>query len=561
MAQMSAIQTLKSAGHFLLRSVADPRARVDGVYRVCVDVGKHLNEEQVLALNSLRHGVEVIQGPPGTGKTTLIFEILSKRLPADASVLVTSNSRQAIDNLVEKIASAESGQPLGVVVLGNIERFLKDEPVKRKDKSPAVEFEFLHKFHLKTQVENDPDVARLRAEHDGLLRQRDAIIDMFAQTPQMEDEADDAYFDRLNLLRARRRLTFAVAGLNSIAPDLCEKICSDGLVADLTPQSFKLLVRNLDETTKALEGARVDAEEAILKGCRVLVSTIGSLHHVAKHAASKNLTTIIVDEASRLSEMDVPRLLAVSPELKNLILFGDQQQLQVFSNSQSKAAASSLMARFTQLLDDYHMLKEQHRMDPQICHLVSQLGYNNQLRTNAEVASSRKQQRISGEPPVQFHECHGEESKSSGGTSFSNDDEAQLAVDLYHKERQYDEEASIMIIAFYKAQVDLIRRLLPDNDPKLKVCSVDSAQGSESSVVILSPVRSTKITRFGEDEHRVTVAFSRAQNRLHVLGCRTALEKSSRWRWVINMVPSVNGMRLRKARCTAFGSGCVYSEP
>eukprot|EP01051_Picozoa_sp_SAG22_P004982 SAG22_NODE_283_length_13027_cov_25.568535_13_plen_48_part_01 len=46
---------------------------------------------------------------------------------------------------------------------------------------------------------------------------------------------------------------------------------------------------------------------------------------VTQHAASKNITTILVDEASRLCEMDVPRLLVASPALKNLVLVGDQQ--------------------------------------------------------------------------------------------------------------------------------------------------------------------------------------------------------------------------------------------
>lgn len=53
MAQVEAIKTLKRDGHFLLRSVADPRVRVDGVYRDCAEGGDHLNQEQLLALRGL----------------------------------------------------------------------------------------------------------------------------------------------------------------------------------------------------------------------------------------------------------------------------------------------------------------------------------------------------------------------------------------------------------------------------------------------------------------------------------------------------------------------------
>eukprot|EP01052_Picozoa_sp_SAG31_P014833 SAG31_NODE_935_length_10892_cov_7.109886_2_plen_158_part_00 len=126
------------------------------------------------------------------------------------------------------------------------------------------------------------------------------------------------------------------------------------------------------------------------------------------------------------------------------------------------------------------------------------------------------------------------------GTSFRNEVEAERVIELYLQERRHNKKSSIMIIAPYSAQVELIRRLLPGNDPNLKICSVDKAQGSEALVVILSCVRSTTVTRFGEDKHRLTVAFSRAQNRLHIVGCRVALEKSDRWRWVINMVAPVD---------------------
>lgn len=70
------------------------------------------------------------------------------------------------------------------------------------------------------------------------------------------------------------------------------------------------------------------------------------ISYVRQYAASKNITTIVVDEASRLCEMDVPRLLvAARGTLKNMIFVGDQQQLQPFTSSQSPAAKSSLMQR------------------------------------------------------------------------------------------------------------------------------------------------------------------------------------------------------------------------
>lgn len=51
----------------------------------------------------------VIQGPPGTGKTTVITEIIEQILSQNklAKILVTSQSNQAVDNVLEKICDKE----------------------------------------------------------------------------------------------------------------------------------------------------------------------------------------------------------------------------------------------------------------------------------------------------------------------------------------------------------------------------------------------------------------------------------------------------------------------
>jgi superfamily I DNA and RNA helicase len=52
----------------------------------------------------------VIQGPPGTGKTTVITEIINQILVKNklAKILVTSQSNQAVDNVLEKICELEN---------------------------------------------------------------------------------------------------------------------------------------------------------------------------------------------------------------------------------------------------------------------------------------------------------------------------------------------------------------------------------------------------------------------------------------------------------------------
>ncbi|MBZ7987975.1 AAA domain-containing protein [Campylobacter canadensis] len=75
---------------------------------------KNLDENQQLAVKkalSLQDGSEIllIQGPPGTGKTTTIVEIIKQYLKLHPSykMLITSQSNQAVDNVLEKICEEE----------------------------------------------------------------------------------------------------------------------------------------------------------------------------------------------------------------------------------------------------------------------------------------------------------------------------------------------------------------------------------------------------------------------------------------------------------------------
>ena len=70
------------------------------------------------------------------------------------------------------------------------------------------------------------------------------------------------------------------------------------------------------------------------------------------------------------------------------------------------------------------------------------------------------------------------------------------------------------------------------DDENLRICTVDGAQGSEAAVVILSCVRTSRVG-FTDNKNRLTVALSRAQHRLHIVGNRDCLSRSDRWHSVI----------------------------
>lgn len=112
-----------------------------------------IDENQQIAVDkamSLENGEYlVIQGPPGTGKTTVITELINQILAKNklAKILVTSQSNQAVDNVLEKICISESK----IVRFGN-------------DKSKLSEI--ANKYHEEAVFDNYLQNVKIRLEDD-----------------------------------------------------------------------------------------------------------------------------------------------------------------------------------------------------------------------------------------------------------------------------------------------------------------------------------------------------------------------------------------------------------
>jgi superfamily I DNA and/or RNA helicase len=95
----------------------------------------------------------------------------------------------------------------------------------------------------------------------------------------------------------------------------------------------------------------------------------------------------------------------------------------------------------------------------------------------------------------------------------------------------------IVIITFYKAQVrELEQRLREEGVAEwgatVTVMTVDSAQGSEADIVIISCVRSNEERRIGHagNMRRINVALSRAKERLIIVGDARCFQRHGVWR-------------------------------
>ena len=134
--------------------------------------------------------------------------------------------------------------------------------------------------------------------------------------------------------------------------------------------------------------------------------------------------------------------------------------------------------------------------------------------------------------PYSFIDVHGEEKHSFGG-SYANETECRAVAELVEKiamrsSREiinWHSSDKLRIITFYQGQVALLRRLLAKKGlGNVLVATVDSSQGCEADVVIISFVRSSSkkgvrhAAGFLADERRINVALTRARHQLICVG-------------------------------------------
>lgn len=138
-----------------------------------------------------------------------------------------------------------------------------------------------------------------------------------------------------------------------------------------------------------------------------------------------------------------------------------------------------------------------------------------------------------------FVQVHGKERQTLNG-SFQNLPEANTVVDLVQRLQQqashdripqWNSPDHIRIVTFYQAQVSLIQRLLHKQrlGGAIVVATVDSSQGCESDVVIVSFVRSphSHTKNNNRSGKAPTVGFLADDRRMNVAITRGAYERNA----------------------------------
>lgn len=293
----------------------------------------NLNQPQRRAVDFClndHHPISIVHGPPGTGKTTVVVEIIRQLVKNRKKVLACAPSNVAVDNLLEKLVSIDSDQPIdpiNVVRLGH----------------PARTHSSVQKYSL-----------------DLILKQREysAILDDIRQDIEsLEDERDRRY-----AYRQRKELR----------QELYEREKS----------AVKSILQNANVVCGTLTSITRDGP---------LGNLLKDDDQLSIFSSGRKFDVAVIDECGQATELACwSALMAVSGE--KCILAGDHRQLPptIISEEAAKNGFDrSLMARVSEELGDavVNMLTVQYRMNSEIMNWPSEHVYGGRLEADSGVAS------------------------------------------------------------------------------------------------------------------------------------------------------------------------------
>lgn len=330
------------------------------------------------------------------------------------------------------------------------------------------------------------------------------------------------------------------------------------------------LIANLENLREELFGNTEYIRDAIQHYGQSVAAT--NQYAGSKAVNNASYENVILEEAARSNPLDL--LIPMVRATERIIMVGDQFQLphlleknilkEVLKDDENAAEKRKQYQKpiFGIIYDNLAeatpgrriTLTNQFRMHPFIGDFISKAYYNGELKSDL-VNVEKKKHKLSlpwAKDKVAIF-CDVPDGRETKTRSKSRLSEAKRIVELLDelKEDPEFDNLSVGIITFYSKQVEVIYKeaeksryaerqndgtyrivsayqLTTDNREKLRIGTVDSFQGKEFDIVILSTVRSNEDERLDGNEqavfgfltfdNRLNVAFSRAQKMIVTVG-------------------------------------------
>lgn len=541
-----------------------------------------LNVQQRDAFKGLyKYGpISLLQGPPGTGKTAFIGSFIHYCISNGARrVLLVSQSHEAVNNATEKVRSlfGRNDTEIDIVRLGDqhvLSEQLDDVGEKALQEHYRDRFQAEYEERI-TQVASeigiDETFTRVATEFERSFgKQLDRIISRMKDNDSITSNAVIKQIDTLTqkLPEFFSRKIDTHLNLDNIELSNYRGFIYSALArhyeiysADLLSK-FKNIISISNEWLSVMASSQSQFQNFLSKTRTLVCGTcvgIGRNHY----GIQENIyDLVVIDEAARSPASELAIAMQVG---RKVLLVGDHKQLPpLFDEEHIKAAKRILPKVSTDELkrSDFErafissygktvgrFLKIQYRMIPAVGNLVSECFYSEEggLETGRGITKKPFLELFENFcTPVTWFDTSKAQKKSfetnptakhANQNSYVNKYEAEIILNLLSKLSEHKnaenllvegDDPKIGIICMYGEQVrHLIReingvawaRTLLEKGV-IKVDTVDSYQGKENDIVIVSLVRSNSKGSQGyvASENRANVALSRAKEALFIIG-------------------------------------------
>nr|XP_058942771.1 NFX1-type zinc finger-containing protein 1-like [Pocillopora verrucosa] len=280
----------------------------------------------------------------------------------------------------------------------------------------------------------------------------------------------------------------------------------------------------------------------VMKKCHVIGMTVTGATMRANLLADIKPSVMIVEEAAEILEAQL--VAVIPPSVQHLIMIGDHEQLGPvvhFNRLKKHHLDLSLFERLINCKLPYIQLGFQCRMRDEIVDLLRELKIYENLQTQDKLVKSYLPPPcVSSSMYFWTHTSHEDESKNSH--SKTNVTEAKKITEVAKTfcEKGGVPPSKITVLCSYRGQVaEIVKRFKEADDfallSDIKVTTIDSFQGQENDIILISLVRSNKEGNIGylSSMNRLCVAISRARCGLYLFGNQTHLANASSKGWKV----------------------------
>ncbi|UKK48372.1 AAA domain-containing protein [Prevotella sp. E9-3] len=480
----------------------------------------YLNVTQEQAVNKVLRAkdVAIVHGPPGTGKTTTLVEAIYETLRRESQVLVCAQSNMAVDWISEKLVD----RGLNVLRIGN--------PVRVDDKMLSFTYERRFEAH--------PDYELLWS-----------IRKTIRELRKNRKRGDEKFHQKLE--RLKERATALEIAINQelfgeARVIACTLVGSGHRLLD----GMKFGTLFIDEAAQALEAACWipirRASRVIFAGDHCQLPPTVKSYEALKGGLGKTLMERIVDQ-----KPDVVTLLTLQYRMNEEIMrFSSDWFYDNMVESAPEVKYRSILdldLPMTWIETSAFLTENSELGTERYDHLPdSKTNHTSQFldKSSGKAEGSTPDSHFSSEEFV--------------GESFGrvNKVEARLtllALQAYYemigKERILSERLDVGIISPYRAQVQLLRKMIKKSEffkpfrSLITVNTIDGFQGQERDIIVVSLVRSNDEGQIGflRDLRRMNVAITRARMKLIILGDRHTLCRHPFYRKLWEYIQGLRG--------------------